>query len=177
MTIARARGSVTLPAGFQICAAANPCPCGHGQGSERCSCRPEQIRSYAARLSGALADRFDIALAVEQPRANELADAPGERSAAVAARVGAARERQADRLGPGRTNASMNEAELAEHARPDAAGATALSAGHLELGLSGRGWSRVLKVARTIADLDGAEGVGAEQIEIALGMRRRKALA
>lgn len=177
VTIARARGSVTLPAGFQICAAANPCPCGHGQGSERCNCRPEQIRSYAARLSGALADRFDIALAVEQPRAAELAATAGECSATVAERVRIARERQSARLGLGRTNASMSEAELAEHARPDAAGATALSEGHIELGLSGRGWSRVLKVARTIADLDAVQRVGAEQVEIALGMRRRKAAA
>ncbi len=177
VTIARAGGSITLPAGFQICAAANPCPCGHGQGSERCSCRPEQVRAYAARLSGALADRFDIALAVEQPRATELAAAAGEPSAVVADRVRAARERQAARLGPGRTNASMSEAELAEHARPDAAGAAALSEGHRALGLSGRGWSRVLKVARTIADLAGSAAIGAEQVEIAVGMRRRRAPA
>lgn len=176
VTIARARGSVTLPAGFQVCAAANPCPCGHGGGSERCNCRPEQIRSYAARLSGALADRFDIALGVDQPSAAELSGARGEPSAVVAARVRAAREHQAARLGPGRTNASMSEAELAAHARPDSAGVAVLREGYGELGLSGRGWSRVLKVARTIADLGGSTRVGAEQVEIALGMRRRKAL-
>lgn len=176
VTIARARGSLTLPARFQICAAANPCPCGHGEGSERCTCRPERIRAYAARLSGALADRFDILQGVEQPTAAALAGDPGEDSAAVAARVVAARDRQNARLGPGRTNASMSEAELAVHARPDEAGAAALRAGHGDLGLSGRGWSRVLKVARTVADLEGASGIGHEQIEVALGMRRRRAL-
>lgn len=177
VTIARARGSLTLPARFQICAAANPCPCGHGEGSERCSCTPERIRAYAARLSGALADRFDILQAVEQPSAAELAGDPGESSAAVAARVVAARERQAFRLGVGRTNASMSETELIEHARPDEAGLATLRAGYGELALSGRGWSRVLKVARTIADLAGTTVVGHEQVETALGMRRRRALA
>ncbi len=177
VTISRARGSITLPAGFQVCAAANPCPCGHGESSQRCNCRPDQIRAYASRLSGALADRFDLALAVEQPSAQELAGDCGERSAVVAARVRDARERQEARLGPGRANASMTEAELAEHARPDAAGAAALSKGHDELGLSGRGWSRVLKVARTIADLNGSKGITADHVDIALSMRRRKAEA
>jgi len=177
VTISRARGSITLPADFQICAAANPCPCGHGESSQRCSCRPDQVRSYAARLSGALADRFDMAMAVEQPSAEELAGDPGESSAAVRERVLEARERQWARLGEGRTNASMSESELAEHARPDAAGSAALSDGHGELGLSGRGWSRVLKVARTIADLEGVEVIGEEHIFSALSMRRRKAIA
>lgn len=177
VTISRARGSITLPAGFQVCAAANPCPCGHGESSNRCHCRPDQVRAYASRLSGALADRFDIAMAVEQPTAAELAGDPGEGSLDVAARVLAARERQSARLGAGRTNASMTEPELARHARPDTAGVTALTRGHGDLGLSGRGWSRVLKVARTIADLNGTEGITVGDVEIALGMRRRKAIS
>ena len=175
VTISRARGSITLPAGFQICAAANPCPCGHGESSRHCKCRPDSIRAYASRLSGALADRFDIALAVEQPTAKELAGDAGEDSAAVAERVLAARELQAARLGEGRTNSSMTETELAEHATPDEAGADALRKGHSEFGLSGRGWSRVLRVARTIADLRGVSRVGVEEVDVAIGMRRRKA--
>lgn len=177
VTISRARGTLTLPADFQICAAANPCPCGHGESSERCSCRPDQVRAYSARLSGALADRFDMSMAVDQPSAEELAGDCGESSAAVRDRVLAARERQWARLGEGRTNASMSEAELAEHARPDAAGSSALTEGHGELGLSGRGWSRVLKVARTIADLEEADVIGEEHVHSALSMRRRKATA
>lgn len=174
VTISRAHGSVTLPANFQICAAANPCPCGFGASSDQCTCRADQVRAYNARLSGALADRFDLLIAVEQPTASELEGDPGESSAAVAARVALARERQEVRLGPARTNASMDEPELVAHACPDEAGAEALRKGHAELGLSGRGWSRVLKVARTIADLEGTEGIGHEHVDAALGMRRRK---
>lgn len=175
VTISRARGSVTLPANFQVCAAANPCPCGYGAAEEDCKCRPEQVRAYSGRLSGALADRFDIALPVEQPTAEELAADRGETSATVAARVADARERQVSRLGPGRVNASMSEQELAVHARPDEAGADALRDGYETLGLSGRGWSRVLKVARTISDLEGRAEIGSDQIEQALSMRRRRA--
>ncbi len=174
VTIARARGSVTMPARFQIVAAANPCPCGHGEDSPRCRCRPDQIRAFEARLSGALADRFDLSMAVDQPTAEELAGDPGEGSAAIAARVAVAREVAAARLGPGRANASMTEPELALHAQPDADGAEALAVGHASFGLSGRGWSRVLKVARTCADLDGSESVTGEHIDRALSMRRRQ---
>ncbi|MBA2523088.1 MAG: ATP-binding protein, partial [Solirubrobacterales bacterium] len=175
VTISRAQGRLTFPADFQIFAAANPCPCGHGEDSERCRCRPDQVRAYEARLSGALADRFDIAMVVEQPSADELAGDAGEPSVAVAERVGAARERQANRLGDGRTNASMSEPELSRHVRPSAAGAAALAAGHESLGLSGRGWNRVLKVARTCADLAGAEEVTEVHVDAALAMRRRQA--
>jgi magnesium chelatase family protein len=101
VTISRAQGSLTFPARFQIFAAANPCPCGHGSASRRCSCSLERIRSYEARLSGALADRFDLALAVEQPTSAALAGDGGEESATVAARVFDARERQRERLGRG----------------------------------------------------------------------------
>lgn len=173
VTIARARGTVTMPARFQIVAAANPCPCGHGEDSPRCRCRPDQIRAFEARLSGALADRFDLSIAVDQPTAEELAGDPGESSAAIAARVAEARERAASRLGPGRANASMTEPELTLHAEPDDEGSEALAAGHASFGLSGRGWSRVLKVARTCADLDGSDAVGRRHIDRALSMRRR----
>jgi magnesium chelatase family protein len=173
VTISRARGTITMPARFQIVAAANPCPCGHGEESPRCKCRPDQIRAYEARLSGALADRFDLSLAVEQPTADELAGDPGEGSAPIAARVAEARERASARLGPGRSNSSMTEAELTLHAAPNEGGAEALAAGHESFGLSGRGWSRVLKVARTCADLDGIDVIGTEHIDRALSMRRR----
>ena len=175
VTIARAGGALTFPAGFQLIAASNPCPCGHGEESERCACTRERISAYAARLSGALADRFDIAKRVDQPSSAALAGDPGEDSAAVAARVAAARERQAQRLGPGRTNASMTQAELAAHAALDDRAGAALADGHRAHGLSGRGWTRVLKVARTIADLEGAARVGKEQIDSALSLRRRDA--
>jgi magnesium chelatase family protein len=173
VTISRARGTLTMPARFQIIAAANPCPCGHGEDSPRCRCRADQVRAYEARLSGALADRFDMSIGVDQPSAAELAGDPGESSAAIAERVLAARERQYGRLGPGRTNATMTEPELAVHAEPDEEGREILSEGHASLGLSGRGWSRVLKLARTCADLEGEESVGRRHVDRALALRRR----
>lgn len=175
VTIARARGALTFPADFQIVAAANPCPCGHGESSRDCNCSVERIRAYGSRLSGALADRFDILMPVEQPSAEALAGDPGESSASVGERVMLARERQAVRLGPGRTNASMGEAELAAHVRLDEVASAALAEGYSSQHLSGRGWNRVLKVARTCADLAGLERVGGEQIDMALGLRRREA--
>ena len=173
MTIARAQGSLTFPACFQIVAAANPCPCGHGEASSKCLCSKDRIGAYESRLSGALADRFDISLRVEQPDARSLAGDPGEPSAVVAARVIAARERQEARLGAARCNASMNEAELDLHAALDTSGAKVLADGHSSMGMSGRGWNRVLKVARTLADLEGHERIRAEDVDMALSMRRR----
>ena len=173
MTISRAQGSLTFPAQFQIVAAANPCPCGHGESSSSCLCSKERISAYESRLSGALADRFDLSLRVEQPDAVSLSGDRGEPSMAVAERVLAARERQEARLGAGRTNASMAEAELSLHAELDSAGTSTLEDGHSSMGLSGRGWNRVLKVARTLADLEGRERISAENVDMALSMRRR----
>jgi magnesium chelatase family protein len=175
VTIARAQASLTFPAGFQLIAAANPCPCGHGEESRECNCTRERITSYAARLSGALADRFDIALRVEQPSAEAMAGDPGEASADVAARVRAARERAEERLGEGRTNGSMTQAELATHAHLGAGAGKVLAAGHANQRLSGRGWTRVLKVARTCADLDGSVEVEERHVDAALTLRRRGA--
>jgi magnesium chelatase family protein len=173
VTIARARGAITFPARFQIVAAANPCPCGHGESSRRCNCTGERIRAYESRLSGALADRFDISVRVEQPSADALAGDPGESSAVVRDRVLAARERQEGRLGAGRTNSSMSQAELARHAALGPGAEAVLRAGHEAHELSGRGWDRVVKVARTHADLAERVEVTAEDIDVALHLRRR----
>ncbi len=173
VTIARAKSAITFPARFQLFAAANPCPCGYGEGSPRCTCTAERIRAYASRLSGALADRFDMALAVEQPTAAALDGDPGESSAEVAARVVDAREAQWERLGEARTNASMTDRDLAELADLDRDARSLLIAGHARLALSGRGWSRVIKVARTCADLEGERSVAARHVDEALSMRRR----
>ena len=175
VTIARARGSLTFPAAFQLIAAANPCPCGHGEDSRECNCTRERIAAYGSRLSGALADRFDIAQRVDQPSAAALAGDPGEDSATVAARVLDARRRAEARLGEGRTNASMSDADLAAHARLGKRAGAVLAAGHATHGLSGRGWTRVLKVARTCADLDRSDEVEERHIDAALALRRRSA--
>ncbi|MCL4286776.1 MAG: YifB family Mg chelatase-like AAA ATPase, partial [Thermoleophilia bacterium] len=173
VTIARARGSVRFPARFQLFAAANPCPCGHGEGSPRCGCSPERIRAYAARLSGALADRFDIALGVEQPSAAALDGDPGESSEVVAGRVAAARKAQRVRLGEGRSNATMSDRDIAETAGLDRDARSRLVDGHASARLSGRGWMRVIRIARTCADLAGSRAVTADHVDEALSMRRR----
>ena len=173
--ITRARHSIELPSRFMLVAAANPCPCGHGPESPDCRCTAGAVRRYAARLSGALADRVDIALDVEQPQPEALSGSPGESSATVRERVIAARERQERRLGVGRSNAEMAPRELRELVRPDREAVELLIEGHRRLRLSGRGHDRVLRVSRTLADLDGAERVGAGHVASALSLRRRGA--
>lgn len=172
VSIARAQGRLELPSRFVLVAAANPCPCGRGERDGECSCTPFGVRRYVGKLSGALADRIDIVLGVDQPDADAMAGPAGETSAAVRERVVAARERQARRLG-GRTNAEMTPAETHEHCELTAPAAALLAAGHARYGLSGRGHDRVARVARTIADLEGAERIEERHVGEALSLRRR----
>ncbi len=174
VTITRAYGALTFPAAFQLVASANPCPCGHGPQSPRCLCPPDRVRAYEGKLSGALADRIDISLNVMQASAAALAGDAGEPSATIAERVDAARSRQQRRLGSGRCNATMSEAELSERIVLSEEAAEAMTKGHAALSLSGRGWSRVLKVARTIADLDNEEVVEERHVSEAMALRRRE---
>ncbi len=173
VTIARARGALRFPARFQLIAAANPCPCGRGESDPRCSCSPEQVRRYGARLSGALADRIDITLSLGQPDADALAGDRPEGSAAVRGRVIAVRERQAARLGDGRTNADCDGDELRRTAALDRDGLRAMRLAQRRYALSGRGWARTLRVARTFADADVSDGVGEQHVLAALSMRDR----
>lgn len=171
VVVTRTRYSVELPCRFMLAAAANPCPCGRGEDSGRCTCSPEACARYAAKLSAALSDRIDLFMSVAQPSADSLADGEGEASEPVRARVIEARERQAERLA-GRCNADMGASETRHHARLEPAAAGALAGGHARLGLSARGWERVLRVARTVADMQGAPKVGADAINEALSFRR-----
>ena len=107
VTISRAGATRRLPCRFMLLAASNPCPCGRGEADPECSCLPLAVRRYQSKLSGALADRLDILVAIRQPSAAEIGGPPGEPSAEVRVRVAAARERQEARLGPGRCNAEM----------------------------------------------------------------------
>jgi magnesium chelatase family protein len=173
VTLARAGRTITLPCRFQLVAASNPCPCGHGPDSGECDCPPSVVARYQAKLSGALADRIDLFLSIDRPSAEALADGDGEGSAAVRARVEAARRRQKARLGPGRCNAEMAPVEVRRLARLSPAAEGELASGHERLGLSGRGWDRVVRVARTIADLAGSEQVAKDHVEQALSFRRR----
>ena len=175
ITVTRARHSVELPCRFMLVAASNPCPCGRGESSARCRCPEATVRRYQSKLSGALADRIDISVGVEQPAARALRSEPGEPSEDVRGRVSAARVRQEHRLGPGRCNAGMTPAETRRACRLDRAAERLLVRSHDRLGLSGRGHERVLRVARTLADLGGRDDVEARDVEGALTLRRRVA--
>jgi magnesium chelatase family protein len=177
LTIARARSRARFPARPLVVAASNPCPCGHhGDGRGRCACSPEAVRRYLGRLSGPLIDRFDLHVALPPVDVTELATpGAGEPSAAVRARVEAARARQLARARAGglraTVNAQLSPAELAAVAAPGAEGKRLLIAAVDRLGLSARAYGKVLKVARTIADLAGEERVGAAHVAEALQLR------
>jgi magnesium chelatase family protein len=172
VSISRAGGRRSLPCRFMLVAAANPCPCGRGETDPDCSCAPHHVQRYQGKLSGALADRIDILAAVRQPSAEEIGGPPGESSALVQARVCAARERQERRLGPGRCNAEMTPTEV--RACPLSDDAAALLADlYARQRLSGRAHDRALRLAQTLADLEGVEEVGEEQMAQALQLRRR----
>jgi magnesium chelatase family protein len=173
LTVSRAARSITLPCRFALVAASNPCPCGHGADSGECGCHPSAVARYRTKLSGALADRVDLMLSVRRPSAEALDAEPTESSEDARDRVLAARERQHRRLGPGRCNAEMTPAELRRRARLDEDARRMLADGHERLGLSGRGWDRVARVARTIADLAGSDHVSDAEVAEALNLRRR----
>jgi magnesium chelatase family protein len=173
VTIARARGRLRFPAEFQLVAAANPCPCGHGEGDERCACSPQAAQRYRARLSGALADRIDINLSVAQPEPGSLAGDEPESSSTVRERVAAARAMQQERLGRVRTNGAAADIEPRDGVGLSAPARRALERAQRRHGLSGRGWNRALRLARTHADLDGCGRVEEEHVLAALAMRGR----
>ncbi|HET9162835.1 MAG TPA: YifB family Mg chelatase-like AAA ATPase [Solirubrobacterales bacterium] len=172
VTIARVGGNRRLPCRFMLVAASNPCPCGRGEADPECTCAPLAVRRYQGRLSGALADRIDILAAIRQPSAAEIGGPAGEPSAAVRVRVTAARERQEARLGAGRCNAEMSPSEARECALDEDAAAL-LAETYRRRRLSGRAHDRVLRLARTIADLGGSDSIERDHIAQALQLRRR----
>ena len=174
--IARANHHVSYPADIQLVAAMNPCKCGMaGEPGHVCARGPRCVGDYQARLSGPLLDRIDIRIEVPAVTpADLIRPADGETSAAVAARVAAAREIQGTRFAGHAgvlANAQCPPALIEEVARPDAAGAALIGQAAERLGLSARAYHRVLKVARTIADLDGADGVGRIHLAEAIALR------
>lgn len=172
ITISRAARRAEFPARFQLVAAMNPCPCGfHGHPDGRCRCTPEQIARYRGKLSGPLLDRIDLLLEVPLLPVADLQAAPtGEASAAVRERVARCRAIQLDRQG--KPNASLAGAEIEAWCQPDAAGGKLLQSAIERLGLSARGYHRILKVARTIADMGEAPAVGAAHVAEAIQSRR-----
>ncbi len=175
VTISRAKMSLTFPARVMLAAAMNPCPCGWlGSPARRCRCSPLQVQHYLNRISGPLLDRIDIHLEVPPVRYRELAEERrGEPSAVVRARVNGARARQRERFG-GRSifcNAQMTTREVERWCRPDAAGERLVRAAIEKLGLTARAYHRVLKLARTIADLAGDDGLAASHVSEAIQYR------
>jgi magnesium chelatase family protein len=148
-----------------------PCPCGYlGHHSGRCACTPDRIAAYRSRISGPLLDRIDLQVEVPALREVDLAEAPaGEPSSSVRARVEAARHRQIERQS--RPNALLSGGEAERWCAPDAAARKLLRDAVSRLSLSARSFHRVLKVARTIADLAGRPGVGAGDVAEALAYR------
>jgi len=183
VSIARAQGSVTYPARFQLVAAMNPCRCGHFA-EAACGRAPRCAEDYQGRLSGPLLDRIDLHIDVPAVSSGDLAlPPPAEGSAAVAGRVAAARARQAERYAVLpiqrriRTNAEADGTLLDEIASPEAGGRALLLRAAERLRLSARGYHRVLRVARTLADLDGASGIERRHVAEALSYRRPAAFS
>jgi magnesium chelatase family protein len=175
VVIARAGGSVAFPARFTLVAAANPCPCGfRGDPVRGCACRDDQLARYRTKLSGPLLDRIDLRLSVPRLTKHELLGAtPGEPSALVRARVITARERQLDRYEAiGVTcNAHLPGPVVRREAGLTAAAERSLGGAVEKAALSGRGFDRVLRVARTIADLAGSRRVDVPHVQEALSYR------
>lgn len=175
VTISRSAGKVTLPCSFMLVAAMNPCPCGYlGDTKRECRCSPTQIQRYRARISGPLLDRIDIhveapALGIEELRTEK----PGEPSAAIRARVAAARAVQQRRFAGSRIrcNARMSQAAIRRHCAIDRRLGDTLQHAMEQLALSARAYDRILKVARTIADLAGAEAIAGSHLLEAIQYR------
>ena len=173
ITIARAARRSEFPAAFQLVAAMNPCPCGWLGSGRACRCTPDQVARYQGRLSGPLLDRIDLHVEVPAMSAGELLDAPaGEASADIQARCLAARARAQQRQG--KSNHALHGAEIDRHAGLSSAAAEFLRLAATRLQCSARSTHRVLKVARTIADLAGASAV--EVVHVAEAVQYRRAL-
>lgn len=173
VTVSRAARSAEFPARFQLVAAMNPCPCGWaGDSSGRCRCTDDVIRRYRARISGPLLDRIDLHIEVPRlPPAELRPDAsPGEGSAQVRERVVRARQRQHERAG--KSNSRLDQSETTSHCRVSERDHALLERAIDALQLSARSMHRILRVARTIADLDGSAGILTHHLTEAIGFRR-----
>lgn len=181
VVISRAASSVSYPARFTLVGATNPCPCGQaGNSSATCSCTPAELAKYTARISGPLADRIDMHVNVGAVSLRNLSSAEhGERSSVVRSRVERAREAQQVRLKKTRANCNAHASGLwlDRHTAVEKSARTLLQTASERLGLSARGYHRVLKVARTIADIDGESAILAGHVAEALRYRPVRTLA
>ena len=161
VTVARASGSFTFPAKFTLVAAQNPCPCGfYGDGSKKCQCAQHQIFKYQKKVSGPLLDRIDLHVEVPRLAYEKMSEETNtENSGSIKQRVEKAREIQSRRFGKSKTNSEMNLLELKEHCRLDQEGENSIRQAMKQYNFSGRSLHRILKVARTIADLAGYDNI------------------
>jgi magnesium chelatase family protein len=175
VVVARAARTAVFPARFVLVGAMNPCPCGFaGDPIRECRCTPQHVERYRSRLSGPLRDRIDLTVEVPALSPETLgATAGGEASAAVRARVAAARDRQRARYGQSgpRANVELTPGLMTRHCKLEAGPQRLLMAATRRLGLSARGYDRVRRVARTIADLGGVDDIGADDVAEALQFR------
>ncbi|GHT24283.1 magnesium chelatase [Bacteroidia bacterium] len=176
ITISRSKFTVEYPAGFMLVASMNPCPCGHfNNPNKECVCKPYEVQKYLHRLSGPLLDRIDIQIEIVPVPFEAISDTrPAESSAAIRERVIRARRIQEARFATDEgiyCNAQMHTRLLHRHAQPDAAGLAQLKTAMERLNLSARAYDRILRVARTIADLEGSENVLAHHIAESIGYR------
>lgn len=176
VTISRAATSLTFPSSFMLVASMNPCPCGYFGSSRECKCSPIQIQRYVGKISGPLLDRIDIHIDVPAVNFKELRgkDVPvGENSETIRQRVIKAREIQLERLGNEKvfSNSAMSPTQIRKFCALDADSENLLERAMLKQGLSARAHDRILKVARTIADLEASENILSNHISEAINYR------
>ncbi len=179
VTLSRAHGSITYPAAFMLVAAQNPCPCGwYGDPERTCTCSPTLVSRYQRRVSGPLLDRIDIHVEAPRVKYDKLSSlATGEPSATVRERVIAARHRQTERLRDHprcQSNADLGPVEIRAFCALDSAGQSLLKSAVQRLNLSARSYHRILRLARTIADLTGVEQIAAVHVAEAIQYRPRQ---
>ena len=174
VTVSRVAGSVSFPSRFMLVCAMNPCKCGwYGHPSGRCKCSEAEVHRYHSRISGPLLDRIDLIVEVPALDYEELKRrSPAESSAAIRERVNAARERQRARFtDKALCNARMQGKDLRQYCAPDAEGDALMKAAFDTMNLSARSYDRILRVARTIADLEGSDAIRADHIAEAIQYR------
>jgi magnesium chelatase family protein len=177
VTVTRAAGTITFPSEFMLVAAMNPCPCGYfGDLKRECRCSPVQVQRYRQRISGPLLDRIDLHIEVPSVEYREIAsDRAEEPSRAIRERVTAARQRQQARFKSEKKsiscNARMSARAIKQHCRLTTEGQELIRIAMTDLSLSARAYDRILKVARTIADLADADGIAPEHVSEAIQYR------
>ena len=175
VTVTRAGGRLTFPSAFMLVAAMNPCKCGfYGSNTKKCTCKPGDIKKYLAKISGPLLDRIDIQVEVPALSFGELSvRREAEPSAVIRERVSAARKLASERLAPDglSCNAAMTTKEIKKYCAVDEKALSVLRTAFDTMGMSGRGYDRVLRVARTIADLDGKDDIEVRHVAEAVRLR------